>query len=241
MTHTTGTQSLHEQLKALPYTDPDNVDDYSTGAGEIDRDDSTYDLQPKKKTMKKITITLNQEQMDRIEHCITTIEHCETLVDAYTEKRDAENTLENKQKLLESIARLDEARSNTSTFFINVYQYAKNTHLAEQEINNQQAQLLTLFDQMTAECRTIIEAKNKDYSGGQDTPFANFMASELIGVPPELGLLMRCMDKFKRIEAFVRNGQLAVKSEPVGDAIRDTINYMVLLQGLINHQQAQKE
>lgn len=42
------------------------------------------------------------------------------------------------------------------------------------------------------------------------------------------------MDKFKRIETFVRNGTLQVKNESVNDAIEDSINYLILLKGIIS-------
>lgn len=85
-----------------------------------------------------------------------------------------------------------------------------------------------LFD----EAVVILEAKNKDYATDEDV-FANFRASEILGVEPELALLIRCLDKVARLRAFIRNGELAVKNEGYRDAIVDTINYMVLLYGLL--------
>lgn len=78
-----------------------------------------------------------------------------------------------------------------------------------------------------------MEAKNHDYAGGSDDCFANFRSALFLDVQPEIGLLMRCLDKFKRIEAFVKTGTLKVKNESVNDAIEDVINYMILLKGLI--------
>lgn len=94
-------------------------------------------------------------------------------------------------------------------------------------------ELLTLHDKLCGDAKSIMEAKNKDYTGGTADPFANFRASEVLGVPAQLGILIRCIDKFQRIRSFVVNGELAVKNEPVDDAIRDVINYMVLLGGMI--------
>lgn len=94
-------------------------------------------------------------------------------------------------------------------------------------------ELLQLHEQTCEAARGIMTAKNQDYTANKgDDPFANFKASAFIGVEPEIGVLMRCMDKFKRIESFARNGTLAVKTESVDDAIQDVINYMILLQGL---------
>jgi len=97
--------------------------------------------------------------------------------------------------------------------------------------------LIKLHQETCDSCRQVLINKNHDYSGGIDDPFANFNASEFIGIPPELGILMRCMDKFKRIQAFVNTGTLKVKSESVEDAIDDSINYLILLKGLIRSKQ----
>lgn len=101
-------------------------------------------------------------------------------------------------------------------------------------------ELLQLHETTCQAARTIMSAKNQDYAGGKDDPFGNFRGAVFLGVAPEIGLLMRCMDKFKRIEAFVNTGTLAVKDEPVDDAIRDVINYMILLAGLVSERRAQQ-
>lgn len=95
------------------------------------------------------------------------------------------------------------------------------------------AELLKLHEQITAKARKMMEGKNQDYAAGTGDPFANFRATEVLGIKAEIGILMRCMDKFARIQSFVKNGTLAVKAESVMDAIEDTINYMVLLAGVI--------
>jgi hypothetical protein len=92
--------------------------------------------------------------------------------------------------------------------------------------------LLKLHDDLTSKAKEIMVAKNNDYAFGND-PFANFRGSMFIGIPEELGIILRSMDKFKRIETFVRDGKLAVKNEGVEDAILDVINYMILLAGII--------
>ena len=84
-----------------------------------------------------------------------------------------------------------------------------------------------------------MEAKNQDYAGDGSDPFANFRACEIFGVPAEIGILTRSIDKFKRIESFVNTGTLAVKSESVDDAIEDVINYMILLKGIIKERQGE--
>lgn len=94
-------------------------------------------------------------------------------------------------------------------------------------------ELLELHDELCAAGRAIMESKNHDYTDGSVDPFANFRTSEILGVPAETGVLIRSLDKFKRVQTFVNKGTLKVKGESVKDAIIDVINYMVLCYGII--------
>lgn len=93
-------------------------------------------------------------------------------------------------------------------------------------------ELLTLHDKVCGEAKAIMSAKNHDYTAGSGDPFANFRASSALGVPPVQGILLRVMDKLKRIQCFAERGELRVAGEGVNDAFRDVINYMVLCRGL---------
>lgn len=94
-------------------------------------------------------------------------------------------------------------------------------------------ELLDLHGTTCNKAFSVFEAKNHDYTAGSEDPFANFKASEVLGVPAEIGILVRCVDKFQRIRSFAVKGELKVKGESVDDAIEDVINYMVLLKGVI--------
>jgi len=94
------------------------------------------------------------------------------------------------------------------------------------------SELAAYFDKTMERCREILIAKNTDYATGDD-PFANFRAAKTIGIEPEMGIMLRSMDKFKRIQAFLQTGMLAVKKETVQDAVDDVINYMILLGGML--------
>lgn len=96
--------------------------------------------------------------------------------------------------------------------------------------------LLSLAREMHEAEIALMEAKNSDYTSGSADPYANFRASMIIGIEPELGILLRILDKLKRIESFVRQGTLNVKSESVRDTISDARNYLTLLQGYIEEQ-----
>jgi len=85
--------------------------------------------------------------------------------------------------------------------------------------------LVVLHVSLCNKAGELMIAKNHD-------PFANFRASEAIGVKPELALLVRMLDKLKRMQTFAQQGQLKVKDESIRDAVIDIINYAVLFYGL---------
>ena len=79
----------------------------------------------------------------------------------------------------------------------------------------------------------LMQKKSEDYATGSD-PFANFKRGEILGfATAEEGLMLRVVDKISRISTFLQKGQLTVENESVTDSIMDIINYMVLLQGLL--------
>lgn len=98
-------------------------------------------------------------------------------------------------------------------------------------------ELTALFMATITHCLEVMNAKNHDYTDGSTDPFANFRAANVLGIAPEIGILMRCMDKFQRITTWVNKGELHVKGEGVEDAIHDVINYMILLKGMIVERQ----
>lgn len=100
-------------------------------------------------------------------------------------------------------------------------------------------ELLKLHDETCGKARDIMRAKNADYTAGSADPFANFRASEAVGVPGVLSILVRSLDKFQRIRSFVVRGKLEVKDESVDDAIQDVVNYMILAQGMLRDLKSQ--
>lgn len=80
----------------------------------------------------------------------------------------------------------------------------------------------------------ITQAKNADYTGEGDDPFANFSRVEAMGVTDTCrGFLVRMLDKVSRITSFVQKGILEVKDESVEDTLLDLANYCILLAGYI--------
>lgn len=94
-------------------------------------------------------------------------------------------------------------------------------------------ELLELHRYLCGKGKEIMTNKNHDYTAGGGV-FDNFRHAEIFGVPGELGLLMRVMDKLMRLKSFIVLGKLAVEGEPAEDAIVDIINYMVLLAGMLD-------
>ena len=92
--------------------------------------------------------------------------------------------------------------------------------------------LFALHTEITTLALEIMKDKNRDYSPSSD-PLANFRDSRFLDIHPYNALLLRCLDKFRRIRTFTDTGRLHVKNEPVQDAIRDVINYMVLLAAMV--------
>lgn len=80
----------------------------------------------------------------------------------------------------------------------------------------------------------ITAAKNADYTGAGDNPFANFSRVEAMGISStEQGFLTRMLDKMCRIGSFVQKGVLMVKDESVEDTLLDLANYCILMAGYI--------
>lgn len=80
----------------------------------------------------------------------------------------------------------------------------------------------------------ITKAKNADYTGESDDPFANFTAVEKLGIcTAETGFLVRILDKIMRINSFVQKGVLEVKDEKIDDTLGDLRNYADLLAAYI--------
>lgn len=80
----------------------------------------------------------------------------------------------------------------------------------------------------------ITKAKNADYTGKGDDPFANFKIVQTFGcVNVEQGFFTRMCDKMSRISSFIEKGTLQVKDESVEDTLLDIANYAILFRGYL--------
>lgn len=93
-----------------------------------------------------------------------------------------------------------------------------------------QGRLAYYMEEKTQRMLEISRAKNADYTGASDDPFANFTRVESLGIcSPEIGFLTRMTDKLCRIASFAKKGELQVKDESVEDTLLDLANYCLLL------------
>lgn len=101
--------------------------------------------------------------------------------------------------------------------------------------------LLELHKELCQKANNLMAKKNHDYTVGSTDPFENFRSSANFGVEPEIGLMIRMMDKMKRVQTFVTKGDLEVLDESVEDTIVDLINYPILLAGLLRERRARMD
>lgn len=99
-------------------------------------------------------------------------------------------------------------------------------------------QLLELHKKTTDAARAIMEKKNSDYCGGEQSTdaLANFKAARQFNLHPATGLLLRVQDKLMRVQSFVADGQLRVDNESVEDACDDIVNYAILLKAIFTEE-----
>jgi hypothetical protein len=94
-------------------------------------------------------------------------------------------------------------------------------------------ELFQLHQTVCGRALIILQHKSNDYATSTD-PFANFKRGEILGFSSaENGLMLRVVDKISRISTFLQKGELKVGNETVQDSILDVINYMILLQGML--------
>ncbi len=93
-----------------------------------------------------------------------------------------------------------------------------------------QTKFLTRLAQLYDNNVQISSRKNSDYAG-EDDPFANFRVCEALGIPAEVGLLVRMTDKLSRISNLIKPGVTAkVADESVLDTLADLANYSMILR-----------
>jgi hypothetical protein len=93
--------------------------------------------------------------------------------------------------------------------------------------------LLMSMGETFERCLLTAIAKNNDYGGSNNDPFANFRNSTIAGVSVEKGILVRLMDKMSRVSTLL-DKEAMVKDEAITDTIEDAINYLAIMKAYIN-------
>lgn len=89
-------------------------------------------------------------------------------------------------------------------------------------------QLLSIQTDLMNKAHALMESKNMDYTGISDDALANLQSSMFVGVSTGKGILVRMLDKLKRLQSFEEKGFCKVKDESIEDTIIDIINYAIL-------------
>lgn len=74
----------------------------------------------------------------------------------------------------------------------------------------------------------IVKQKNADYSDQSDA-YKNFKACESLGIPLEIGIIVRMTDKLVRATNLL-NRKASVKDESIADTLTDLSNYAMILK-----------
>ena len=93
--------------------------------------------------------------------------------------------------------------------------------------------LLMSMTETFQSCLFTAVAKNNDYGGSNNDPFANFRNSTIAGVTVEKGILVRLMDKMSRVSTLL-DKEAMVKDEAITDTIEDAINYLAIMKAYID-------
>lgn len=94
-------------------------------------------------------------------------------------------------------------------------------------------ELFDLHLELSKKAQDLMMKKNEDYTSQDDNCLSNLDGSSFVGVSIVKGILIRMMDKIKRIQSFDEKGYNAVSEESIEDTIIDLINYSVLLNAAL--------
>ena len=91
-----------------------------------------------------------------------------------------------------------------------------------------QKEFLARLTELYANNVEVSRLKNSDYANDND-PFQNFRVCEALGIPTEVGLIVRMSDKLARTANLI-NREAQVKDESVLDTLADLANYAMILR-----------
>jgi len=83
------------------------------------------------------------------------------------------------------------------------------------------------FYELLNTIKGLHDAKRHDYGAKEDI-FANFRLSNLSGISPWKGSVVRMGDKYSRISSFIKNGDFKFKEESIKDTLLDMAIYSLI-------------
>jgi len=83
------------------------------------------------------------------------------------------------------------------------------------------------FHEILDVIKKLHDAKRHDYGDDTDV-FANFRLSELAGISPWKGSVIRMGDKYARISNFIKKGDFQFKEESIKDTLMDMAIYSLI-------------
>jgi len=82
------------------------------------------------------------------------------------------------------------------------------------------------FNKILEEMKELHNRKNADYA--DNDPLSNLKLSQMAGIEPWRGVVVRLGDKYSRLCNFARKGKFEVKDENVEDTLMDNAIYSIL-------------
>ena len=82
------------------------------------------------------------------------------------------------------------------------------------------------FNEILSVIKKLHDDKRHDY--GNDDIFANFRLSEMAGISPWKGSVIRMGDKYARISNFIKKGDFQFKEESIKDTLMDMAIYSLI-------------
>jgi hypothetical protein len=87
------------------------------------------------------------------------------------------------------------------------------------------------YDELLAQCVSILGSKGQDYTAGSANKLANFDdAAAFLGLEPRQVLGVYLYKHMASVLAYCQHGQL--ESEPIASRLADVVNYCLLLHKL---------
>ena len=96
------------------------------------------------------------------------------------------------------------------------------------------------FTEILTTIKKLHDNKRHDYADTDDI-FANFRLSNLAGISPWKGSVIRMGDKYARMSNFIKKGEFKFKEENIKDTLMDMAIYSLITMILFEEAEMKKE